>query len=479
MRSMVNKPPVIRDTSSSTEEETRFSGKNLVSNWRLIKRLTSFPRPGCQGSLQVKQWLPLALFAFGLVCYVISPSEVTASLTIGLASILAISYLWARSLALKLDGKRVLHFTALQLGDELEEYITLTNHSNLPALWVEFVDRSHIPGYTVSSVRAADPHSTSEWRAHTTCTQRGIFTLGPWEMVTGDPLGIFSVTLVFTQTEEILVYPPLSALPPALLPHRQKVGDNRPLRQPLVSETIDALTTRPYVPGDPLHRIHWRTTARLDAPYVKTFEPESSSTVWLIPDFDTAVQLGEGNDSTVENMVVLLASLSAQLLQERLAVGLFAYTDTTHLVMPQRGQAHLWALLRALAPLQPAGVQPFSQTLSRAQALVAGQGLMVAVTPSLDSEWPKMLRRMAYSRGALNTEAILFDRPSFGGVGEAEPFVQFLAEIGIPGRVVHFGDLHPISGTYGELRRWEFMTLGTGRVVVRRAPRRITETLNR
>jgi hypothetical protein len=86
---------------------------------------------------------------------------------------------------------------------------------------------------------------------------------------------------------------------------------------------------------------------------------------------------------------------------------------------------------------------------------------------------------MARSRGALNTEAILFDRPSFGGAGEAEPFVQFLAEIGIPGRVVHFGDLHPISGTYGELRRWEFMTLGTGRVVVRRAPRRITETLNR
>jgi uncharacterized protein (DUF58 family) len=445
---------------------------------RLRWRVFYFNLPGCQASLRVRQWSPFAAMLVILVWYLFAPSGVSATCVAALAGILAASYAWARSMALGLEGKRVLHFTALQVGDELEEIVTLTNKSGLPALWVEFVDRSHVPGYSVSSVRAADPHNTSEWRAHTTCTQRGVFTLGPWEMLTSDPLGIFSVRQVYTHTEEILVYPPLAILPAALLPHRHNVGDHRPLHQPLAAETINVVTTRPYSPGDPLHHIHWRTYARQGAPFVKTFEPEASSTIWLIPDLDSAVQLGEGQDSTSETSVVLLASLFAQLLQDHLAVGLFAYTDRECVVMPQRSQAHLWPLLRALAPLQPAGRRPLAETLTRARALIPGSDLLVVVTPSLDPEWPSAIRQLGHgqrTRRPANAEAILLDPASFGGdqstSGQAESFAPFLADLGIPARVVRCGDIKPISAAYGELRRWEFITLGTGRVVVRKAPR--------
>jgi len=439
-----------------------------------------FNRPGCQASLGVRQWPPFAALLIILVWYLFAPSGVSVTFVTALAGILAASYVWARAMALGLEGKRALHFTALQVGDELEEFVTLTNNSHLPALWIGFVDRSHVPGYTISSVRACDAHSTSEWRAHTICTQRGVFTLGPWELLTGDPLGIFSVRQVYTQTEEILVYPPLAVLPAALLPHRHNVGDHRPLHQPLAAETINVVTTRPYFPGDPLQHIHWRTYARQGVPFVKTFEPEASSTIWLIPDLDPTVQLGEGQDSTTETSVVLLASLFAQLLQDRLAVGLFAYTDTEHVVMPQRSQAHFWPLLRALAPLQPDASQPrpLAETLNRARALISGSDLLVVVTPSLDPDWPRAIRQLGHSRCTFNAEAILLDPASFGGdlalpgqVGQAETFALFLADLGIPARVVRRGDIQPISGAYGELRRWEFITLGTGRVVVRKAPR--------
>jgi uncharacterized protein (DUF58 family) len=435
--------------------------------WRVLH----FNRPSCQASLRVRQWPPFVALLAILVWYIFAPSAVSATCVTALAGILAASYLWARAMALGLLGKRTLHFTALQVGDELEEFVTLINTSHLPALWIEFVDRSYVPGYTVSCVRAADGNSTSEWRAHTTCTQRGVFTLGPWELLSGDPLGIFSVRQVYTQTEEILVYPPLAALPAALLPHRHNVGDHRPLHQPLAAETINVVTTRPYSPGDPLHRIHWRTYARQGVPFVKTFEPEASSTIWLIPDLDPTVQLGQGQDSTTETIVVLLASLFAQLLHDRLAVGLFAYTDTEHVIMPQRSQAHLWPLLRALAPLQPAAPRPLAETLNRAHAIISGSDLLVAVTPSLDPDWPRAIRQLGHNRRAFNAEAILLDPVSFGGTGQAETFAPFLANLGIPTRVVRRGDIQPISGAYGEVRRWEFITLGTGRVVVRRAPR--------
>jgi uncharacterized protein (DUF58 family) len=441
------------------------------TGWRVLR----FNLPGCQASLRVRQWLPFAALLVILVWYLFAPSGVSATCLAALAGILAAAYFWARSMALGLQGKRALHFTAVQVGDELEEIVSLTNKSGLPALWVEFVDRSHVPGYSVSSVRAADPHNTNEWRAHTTCTQRGVFTLGPWEMLTSDPLGIFSVRQVYEHTEEILVYPSLAILPAALLPHRHNVGDHRPLHQPLAAETINVVTTRPYSPGDPLHHIHWRTYARQGAPFVKTFEPEASSTIWLIPDLDSAVQLGEGQESTTETCVVLLASLFAQLLQDHLAVGLFAYTDHECVVMPQRSQAHLWPLLRALAPLQPVARRPLAETLTRARALISGSDLLVVVTPSLDLQWPSAIHQLGHGRRAFNTEAILLDPASFGGdpatSGKAESFAPFLADLGIPARVVQRGDIKPISAAYGELRRWEFITLGTGRVVVRKAPR--------
>jgi hypothetical protein len=143
--------------------------------------------------------------------------------------------------------------------------------------------------------------------------------------------------------------------------------------------------------------------------------------------------------------------------------------------MPQRSQAHLWPLLRALAPLEPAGPRPLAETLNRARAVISGSDLIVVVTPSLDPEWPHAIRQLGHNRRALNAEAILLDPASFSAdpamAGKAEGFAPFLAELGIPARVVQRGDIKPITGAYGELRRWEFITLGTGRVVVRKAPR--------
>jgi hypothetical protein len=65
----------------------------------------------------------------------------------------------------------------------------------------------------------------------------------------------------------------------------------------------------------------------------------------------------------------------------------------------------------------------------------------------------------------------LLDPASFGGAGRAESFVSLLAELGLTAKIVRRGELRPIPASYGTLRRWEFMTLGTGRAVVRQTPR--------
>jgi uncharacterized protein (DUF58 family) len=222
-------------------------------------------------SVELRQWLPVAVFLAALGWYIAAPTDVAAMSVAALAGLLLAGFLWARSMARCVTARRRLRYTALQVGDEIEEIVTLSNDSSLPVAWAEFVDQSDLPGYTVSSVRMADGHGMTQWRAHTLCTRRGLFTLGPWELHLGDPFGLFFVRQRYTQRQDILIYPPLAPLPPHLLPHTATVGAHRPLRQPLPANTIDAIGVRPYVPGDTLRHVHWRTTARRQAPYTKLF----------------------------------------------------------------------------------------------------------------------------------------------------------------------------------------------------------------
>jgi uncharacterized protein (DUF58 family) len=431
------------------------------------------------GLAHIRLGYPVALAAFGIVLlwYVARPSAVAVVAVVGLGGLLGAAYFWARRMATSLFARRHLSYAAIQVGDEIEETVLLTNRSAFPALWVEFADRSNIPGYSLTSVRAADSKSSLEWRVHAICTLRGNYHFGPWEMVTGDPFGLFKVTIAYDQVEEILVYPPLAALPAEILPHGRAQGDDRPLPQPLQAESLSALATRPYAPGDPLRRVHWPTTARRDSPYVKIFDPEASSTLWLIPDLDSAAQRGSGPESTLETMIILLASLASRLLEERLAVGLIAYAQIPQVVLPGRDKGHLWQILRLLAGLETAP-RPLAETLAQARTVISGRQRVVVVTPSLQPAWAGELQRLGHAGRRSGAEVIVLDPHSFAeneatssGSDAAGAFITFLTSLGISSRVLRRGDIQPYSASYGELSRWEFQTLGTGRAFARHAPR--------
>ena len=403
-----------------------------------------------------------------LAWYIVAPTDVAALLLFGLAGMLVVGWFWARSMAREVAARRRLIFAAVQVGDVLEEQLWLDNTAPLPVLWAEFVDRSNLPGYAVSGVRGADPASTVHWRASAVCSRRGLFTLGPWELLLGDPFGLFRVRQVYTARQELLVYPPLAPLPPQLLPNNALLGDHRRLRQPLPAETLSASTTRRYAPGDPLRHVHWPTSARRDALYTKIFDPEATSTVWLVPDLDPRVQLGQGADSTEETMVLLMASLADYLLRRGLSVGILAQGEQVYALRPQAGRAQVWQVLRALAPVHANSPYPLGPALARLGASLPARDRVVVITPSLDISWTQSLRGAAHRTGL---EAILLDPGSFGGTGKAEAAVQALADQGVAARTLRRGELQPASGAYGAVRRWEFRTLSTGRAVAKQTPR--------
>ena len=425
------------------------------------------------GEARIEVYQPLWLIAsLGLlVWYAIGPLPLVLTGLVVLISLLLIGWLWTRMLARQIEASRTLRYTAVQVGDELEEVIEIINRAPLPLIWAEVVDHSTAPGYALSGVYAVGSGAVKQWRVTTTCTQRGVFMLGPWELVTGDPFGIFRVRQTYTQRSEILVYPPLASLSPELLPRQRQVGDLQRLNHATHADTIEMAATRPYVTGDPLRRVHWRTTARHNKLFVKVFEPEASSTVWLAPDLNVSVHRGVGADSSLEKMIVLVASLAAHLLSERLAVGLLLDAQAGASVPPQSGEGHLWSILRALALAQAQTDRSFDQVLLEARGVVSLRDSIVVMTPALDVTWPQALHLLGGNRFNFAPEAIVLDPASFGGKASAVDFVSLLREQGVMAQVVRGEDIVPISGAYGEVRRWEFQTLGTGRVFVRQRPR--------
>jgi len=459
---------------------------SILQQWfnRIIKPphlLWNYDFPDGKAVIEIRQpflvWLLIGLF----VLYFFSPKAMVVICLVTLLGICICSFIWVRTQVVHIHAQRKLLFAAVQVGDELEENIQIINSGILPVLWIAVEDNSNFPAYSIRSVRAVDPQSKTTWRYHLTCRQRGIFTLGPWQWTTSDPFGIFYLRRSYLHTQQMVVYPPLALLPASLLPVGRQVGDLRPVNQPLAAETILATHTRPFQPGDPLRRVHWRTTARRGSPYVKIFDPEAASRVWLIPDLDAnvhsnpSIENDDWQDSSEENMILLLSALASQLLNDHRAVGLFAGSGTDRIVLPQRGPAHFWTILAALTPLHATHSQSFDRTLQQASTLISARDLIIAVTPSLEVDWMITLARLTHVFGGNSAWSFLLDPLSFGMSGEAQLAQESALEMGITTRIIRRGDILMQTGGMGVLRRWEFKTLGTGKVVVRNAPRQVSD----
>ncbi len=420
-----------------------------------------------------KRWL-LGLLAIFFVLQLVNPSRVWMFLLLGIGGVLGFSYFWARQLSERMALTREQYYGWVHVGDMLEERFTLVNDAILPVVWVEIDDQSDLPGYSARTVRSADGRQTIQWRTEGICRQRGLFSLGPWRAQTGDPLGLFQVSLDYPLSRTILVYPPIVHLPTLRLPRGAATGAGRTSRRAL-EITANAAGVRGYVPGDSINRIHWRTTARQDSLMVKTFDLEPSGDLWIVLDLDAAVQAGQEEESTEEYGVILAASLSNRTLRENRAVGLVAYGTESQLngpspepaptlVLPQKGTAHQWRILQALATVRAGGNWPLERVLAEMDRNLGRGTTLAVITPSCDPDWVAGL--LPPMRRGVTPTVVLLDPVSFGGQGNPEALIGLLADLGVPSHRVAKGTPFKPIRRHKRIGRPQYRVLpGTGRVI--------------
>ena len=371
------------------------------------------------------------------------------------------NYLWARKLSRHVGVSRERRYGWAQVGDVIEERFVLTSGTLFPLLWSEIEECSTLPGYAPRRICAVARGETIRWITEGVCQRRGAFTLGPLILRTSDPFGIFSVRIEYPFAESFVVYPPVSQLPYAAMPRGESPGTARASYRAL-ELTTDASSVRPYIPGDALNRIHWRSTARRDDFYVKQFDLQPTGDLWIVLDLEEKIQEGEEEESTEEYGVILAASLGYRMLQEGRAVGLVANGAESSTIHPGRGQNQLWDILRELATASAKGNESLDRVLKQVSPLVGRGMTVVVITPSMSSDWVAAL--LGLMRRGVSAATVLLDPLSFGGTGDARTMMGTLSDYGVGSQVFERG-YQFVSMTPRQRQRPIYRTLATGRVI--------------
>jgi len=404
--------------------------------------------------------LPILIFV-SLIAAVLDDYAGWRLLLYALALAWVISALWAGALAWGLELEREMRFGWAQVGDRLEERFTLVNRAPTPALWVEIRDRSTVPEYSIDQVTGIESSGRRTWRTSGVCSRRGVYTLGPLTLTSGDPLGLFTVEVPDPRSVQLIVTPPTVSLPEVQVAAGGKTGEDR-RRQHSPERTVSVSNIRQYTHGDSLRWVHWPTSARRDELFVRTFEHTSSGDWWIIVDANADAHVGTGQRSTFEHSIILAASLADRGLRMGKAVGVAGLGKELLWQPPKTGDAQRWAILRALATFDP-GNHPLSVILQRMEAMLTQARSLILITPDVSASWLQTLMPLAW-RGAVPT-ALILDPQTFGGQSSAAPLKEMLTRAGITNQIIPAELLDRPEAQPGKVGRYDWRITPTGRAI--------------
>jgi uncharacterized protein (DUF58 family) len=187
--------------------------------------------------------------------------------------------------------------------------------------------------------------------------RRGRHRLSGFRLATKFPFGLMQRARLVVDPAEVVVYPALAPLPPAIL--RGLPSAEAAARRRALDRQGELAGLRAFREGDDPRAIHWRSSARRGLPLVREHENDEGQRALIV--FDNGVsevsraRSGDSLTTTVadpafELAVSRTAALCVELIRRGLAVGLC--TRGAELA-PAAGPRQLTRLLHLLAFIQP------------------------------------------------------------------------------------------------------------------------------
>jgi uncharacterized protein (DUF58 family) len=249
-----------------------------------------------------------------------------------LLAVLISSRVLARNWLGKVTARRTPDLGTAEIGDEVNVEITIVNSGWLPVPWVLLEDmlpqqalaqkppRLRVKGKRLQiRMLPGGKEVTLSYQLH--CDMRGYYQVGPLVMESGDLFGLHRRYRVDADPHFLLVYPKIVPLAGYDLASRRPIGDIR-LSHRLYEDPTRIAGVRPYQIGDPLNRVHWRSTARTGLLHSKLYEPSSLAGATVVLDFHQASYPRRGEPHRSELAVTAAASLANAVYQLGQQIGL-------------------------------------------------------------------------------------------------------------------------------------------------------------
>lgn len=357
-------------------------------------------------------WLFITVLLFIIAAILKLPTLLIIAIMFFLTS--GITRIWARYSLQNVEYKRTLSDERVFFGEQVTLNISIANKKFLPLPWVHIEEElpeeiSLMKGKTFSSSkpdRAVLSNFLSlGWyhrlirRYPIQCTKRGYFVFGPTKINSGDPFGFFHTAMDVKEEQHLLVYPRIVPLEDLGIPSRHPFGDLR-IRHHLFEDPVQVVTTRDYVSGDPLKRIHWKTSARLQKIQTRVFEHTTSIDVALFLDTRTVADKfywGSIVSDYLETGVLTSTSIANYSIQQGFRVGFYSNeyywnSDRPLRLPPSDHPEQLKNILEALAHIKGIPAITIEKMLDKESRNLAWEATLVLITAAPTPEVIATLR---------------------------------------------------------------------------------------
>lgn len=184
---------------------------------------------------------------------------------------------------------------AVEQDDVVLVRVTIHNESWAPVPWILIEDLlpeqdlgAHSPHLRIKGKRSqismirGKGKTVLKYRIE--CARRGYYQIGPVMLENGDLWGLHRRFQLDTEPIYLLVYPKIVPLEGYEVASRRPIGDVR-LTHKRDEDPTRIAGARLYQPGDPLHRVHWKSTARTGQLHSKILEPSTLTGATIVLDF--------------------------------------------------------------------------------------------------------------------------------------------------------------------------------------------------
>lgn len=304
----------------------------------------------------------------------------------------------------------------LAYGDSLQVELQIRHLSLLPVLWLSVSDRfvRQADGelYTVTKLVFPGFRRRFTVRYRLSGLERGEYRFTGTELVAGDWWGLAAKRRLVAASGGFAVLPDAKTVLASLLPlggGEEKAGGG--LRHGPASM---GHTVREYAAGDPLHRIHWKSSARQGELMTRIMEPAEDFRFIVCLDGSIGSYKGEDGLRLFEQGVGWTAGM-IQAAAENGAMAGLACSNHEELWHEPRSNPNGAGMLRSLAGVSPDGRLSLENLLNgRVMNRISAAHAVVVITPVLEKEVLEALCKLREHGRQVLVYQLLGNRPPTG-----------------------------------------------------------------